>query len=77
MEKNLVANIVTKELLADEFGKLLVSGGWRPALMPDYINNVVARVLAATDLKLDYYRLKKETIRRMKELDPILFRKDI
>jgi len=76
LEKNLVTNVVTKELLADEFGKLLVSGGWRPSLMPDYINNVVARVLETSSIKVDYYKLKRETIRRMKELDPILFKRE-
>jgi len=76
LERNLVNNIVTKELLADEFGKLLSFGGWRPALMPDYINNVMERVRKESPQQLDYYKLKRETIRRMKELDPILFRRD-
>lgn len=76
MEKLLVNNLVTKELLADEFGKLLCYGGWRPTLMPDYINNVMECVARQTNQPLDQVRLKHETIRRMKELDPILFKKE-
>lgn len=77
MDKDLIIRLVTKELLAQEFAKLLVNGGWRPSLMPTYIENVVQRVIGLTDTKLDYYKLKRDVINIMKKLDPVLFKRDI
>ena len=77
MEKFLVNRVVTKELVDEVFGGMLGrNGGWRQSLMPEYIDNVLAEVLKYADSRHDYVLLRKETIQRMKELDPILFKGD-
>lgn len=78
MEKFLVNRVVTKELVDEVFGGMLGrNGGWRQSLMPEYIDNVLAEVLKYASDKHDYCLLRKETIRKMKEYDPVLFKRDI
>lgn len=78
MEQDLVDSVVTREVVDCEFGKLLADGGWRPSLMPQYIDNVIDYVQNNFhSLDCEYYKLKKAVIKRMKELDPVLFTRDI
>ena len=76
MEKDIINKLVTKNLLDEEFAKLLVCGGWRPALLPKYIENVLILVLEHLSTDVDYFKVKKFVIVKMRELDPILFKKD-
>ena len=78
MEQDMVDSVVTREVVDCEFGKLLADGGWRPSLMPQYIDNVICYVQNTFGSRnLEYYKLKKAVIKRMKELDPVLFKRDI
>jgi len=66
---------MTADLANDIFGRLVSSGGWRPALMPEYIRLVMeAVVVHYVGAAWDYYQMKKAVIRALKKLDPVLFR---
>ena len=68
IDKNL-----SKEILDDVFGYLVSqNGGWRPSLMSVYIDMVVKRLYKP---EYDGVLFRKEIIRKMKELEPVLFRR--
>ncbi len=65
--------IVTKDLVDDVFGAIISKhGGWKPSLMPLYIDMVIEKINNTT---YDSLELRKAVIKRMKELDPILFKR--
>jgi len=73
MLEEYINSVVTRELVNDVFGSIVSKhGGWNPLLMPLYINTVCDRI---SDIKYDQVELRKEVIRKMKEFDPILFKK--
>lgn len=76
MERDFVNRIVTRDMVDDIFGGLVASsGGWRPALMSDYIQLVFDTVIEKSQGRHEWNNLRKETIRKLRELDPMLFQR--
>ena len=68
-----VNKYVTRELVDDIFGAIISKhGGWNHRLMPLYIDTVCDRINPDNVYMED---MRKEVIKRLKELDPILFKK--
>ena len=74
MEREIVNKIVTVDFVNNIFGRILgENGGWRPSLMPLYIDEVVKAIEKNDITECDPIILRKEVIKKMKELDSILF----
>ncbi len=68
-----VNKYVTRELVDDIFGAIISKhGGWNHRFMPMYIDMVCEKINA---LGLCKEKMRKEVIKKLKELDPILFKK--
>lgn len=76
-EHDLVEKYVTREIINDIFGDIVSRhGGWRQPFMSDYIEDVLSMVKKYASSECDYMLLRQEVVKKMKELDPMLFQKN-